>query len=486
MKEPVASKTDDEEDEFILTCPENGLVEIDAAQQSRDSAATTNTNYSVIELESGVFFNLWDVYFNLFHNFFSMSQLAALAQTCQRNKATVVGYLNTEVGTKRIWAHMFNTVLPYRRTSTFASLEYFYENNLIDPNAKSLDKKLLSSVINHTYLVTENPDELFDRIIYAVLDPKVMFRFVYAYGEDVINPSRAKSLKALDKRKLSLLKILLIWDREYLKLDDAQLECLRDQVDEILADKKYAPFREAVKNCISAMINPVEYLRARNGCETQYLNLSGANLDHADLSRKNCRGVNFSNADCGETNFSGSDLRDTKIYETFFFQANLSGVNLSGVDFSCNNSNVSWVNLNGANLEGATLLLYKLPAFPTKNDLPKFNKVILRETGCLDDEDTFNSFLNHQESLCYNTTFLFAFRGRMLEKADEQTVIKLKEAAMICLLDRLKEATTAEEIDTLWELVAVKDSLITLSDVAKLFEQKRDEINESRRQNPTP
>lgn len=88
---------------------------------------------------------------------------------------------------------------------------------------------------------------------------------------------------------------------------------------------------------------------ARNcpDCNLSGVDLSNAQLNHANLAGANLSGVDFTNANLRQANLMGANLSGAKL-----IRANLPGANLSFTDLS--NANLSGSNLIRANVTGAT------------------------------------------------------------------------------------------------------------------------------------
>ncbi len=84
-----------------------------------------------------------------------------------------------------------------------------------------------------------------------------------------------------------------------------------------------------------------------------YINLSNADLRHADLSNANLSGADLRHADLWRANLSGADLSGADLSNADLWRADLRHADLSNADLS--NANLWHADLSNANLSGANL-----------------------------------------------------------------------------------------------------------------------------------
>jgi uncharacterized protein YjbI with pentapeptide repeats len=90
-----------------------------------------------------------------------------------------------------------------------------------------------------------------------------------------------------------------------------------------------------------------------SGADLRHANLAGANLHDADLRLANLNEVNLRGANLGWAHFDGTDLRWADLSGSDLSGAHLRGVHLSDVDLS--RSDLCWANLSWADLRGVQL-----------------------------------------------------------------------------------------------------------------------------------
>lgn len=93
-------------------------------------------------------------------------------------------------------------------------------------------------------------------------------------------------------------------------------------------------------------------------CNFSGVDLSNAQLNHANLSGANLSGADLTNANLRQANLMGANLSHAKLIRTNLPGANLSSANLSHADFTGSNlirANVTNATFNNTNLTGAHL-----------------------------------------------------------------------------------------------------------------------------------